>query len=219
MPFVPAAGKSSRDRSRSGMTLLELLTVVAIMGILLALLFTAGNTAREASRRAQAKNDLLQMVAAIKAFKTEYGRFPIKQSADGQDTEVTFATDNSDLVYTLSAIPKGSNEQHALNPRQIVFLQIPNVRDPQRPTAGLAGGNWYDPWGAQGGKPESGIYHVRIDGTQSGVVTDPYPGEDDDDAGPSSGARKTIPTDVIAWSLARTGVQTYQLKDQVLSWK
>lgn len=215
---MPAARKPPRVRPRKAFTLLELLTAIAIIAILVGLLLSAVNVGRVAARRAQAKNDLLYIVAAIKAYQAEYGRYPISPQGDGLATEVTFATDNSDLLYTLRAVPKGANSQDVLNPRQIPFLNVPAAPDPQRPRGGIANGNWYDPWGPQAGKPESGLYHVRIDGTNSGVVTDPYPGGPG--PGPDdNGARKTIPLEVIAWSLAKTGVQTYDLKDQVLSWK
>jgi hypothetical protein len=131
--------------------------------------------------------------------------------------EVTFATDNSDLLYTLRDVPEGSNTGHRRNPRRIVFLEVRNATDSAQPRNGLANGIWYDPWGPQPGKPESGVYHVRIDGSYRNIVSDPYPGEghDADDGGSAA----TLPHGVIAWSLARTGVQTYELRDQVLSWK
>src|SRR5258708_2601692 len=129
MRLMLAAENSSNDRSRGATTLLELLTVVAIIGILLGLLLATGNIAQESVRRAQAKSDLLRIVSAIKAYQAEYGRFPISLPADGQATEVTYVTDNSDLFYTLRAIPQGANGQHVLNPRRIVFLEVANARD------------------------------------------------------------------------------------------
>ena len=176
------------------------------------LLFGGVGAAKEAVRRTQAKSDLLRLVGAIQAYSAEYGRYPIAPPSDGPGTEVTFATDNSDLLFTLRAVPKGGNAEHVRNPRRIVFLEVRDAADPAQPRGGLAKGIWYDPWGPQPGKPESGVYHVRIDGTYHNIVSDPYPG---DEGGPAA----TIPCGIIAWSLARTGVQTYELQDQVLSWK
>src|SRR5205085_1177028 len=104
---------------------------------------------------------------------------------------------------TLRAIPQGANRDHLLNPKQIVFLEPPQVKDPQNPRNGIStDGIWYDPWGPQPGKPESGIYHVRIDATYSNLVSDPYPGgpdKDDDDSKKSGGSsgRGPAPTGTI----------------------
>ena len=101
--------------------------------------------------------------------------------------EVTYTIDNSDLFFTLRAIAQGANQKrHLFNPRRIVFLEGPEVRSPSAPRNGIVNGNWLDPWGRQAGKPESGIYHVRIDATNRGFVSDPYPGAgQDDDDGPN----------------------------------
>jgi prepilin-type N-terminal cleavage/methylation domain-containing protein len=205
------------EPSLSAFTLVEMLTVLAVAAVLMTLLFTGIGAAKEAARRAQAKSDLLRLVSAIQAYYAEYGRYPIAPPSEGPGTEVTFATDNSDLLYTLRALPKGSNTGHRRNPRRIIFLEVRDAADSTQPRNGLANDIWYDPWGPQSGKPESGVYHVRIDGTYRNIVSDPYPGEgqDEDEGGPPA----TLPHGVIAWSLARTGVQTYELRDQVLSWK
>jgi prepilin-type N-terminal cleavage/methylation domain-containing protein len=224
---------SSARRHLRAFTLIELLTVMAVVAILVTLLFTAVGTVKDSARRAQAKHDLLQIVAAVNAYSAEYGVYPVKPQPAGEATEVTFTTDNSDLVSTLSANPQGANRQNALNPKRIAFLEVPLAKDPAHPRSGLSQGIWYDPWGSQPGKPESGIYHIRIDATYRNLVSDPYPGDATDSGssadsgswGPSAaadasaGAPPKINAGVIAWSLAKTGVQTYELQDQVLSWK
>ena len=64
-------------RNRSGFTLIELLTVIAIIAILMGLLLPALNAAKNAAKKAQAKNDLTQLVTAVKAFYTDYGTYPV----------------------------------------------------------------------------------------------------------------------------------------------
>ncbi|MDD5199472.1 MAG: prepilin-type N-terminal cleavage/methylation domain-containing protein [Terrimicrobiaceae bacterium] len=196
-----------------GFTVIELITVVAILAVLATLLLTAAGRAMEAARRTQAAHDVREIVEAVDAYYTEYGHYPVRPDQEG--SEVTFRTDNSDLFYALRAVPKGANSGDALNPRRVVFLEAPEAKG-SLPRAGIARGIWYDPWGPQPGKPESGIYHVRIDAGYRGTVSDPYPGGDFDEGG---GSAPMIHTGVIAWSLAKGGLQTYQLLDQIVSWK
>ena len=58
-------------------TLIELLVVIAIIAILVGLLFPAFKAVQNQARQTQAKNDLTQIVNAVNAFYTDYGKYPI----------------------------------------------------------------------------------------------------------------------------------------------
>jgi prepilin-type N-terminal cleavage/methylation domain-containing protein len=213
-------------------TLIELLTVIAIIAVLMSLFMAVFSKVKESAKQASAKNDLVAIVGAVNSFYSDYGVYPITPPTSGSGTEVTFASDNSDLMYTLRGVAEGANTGNVLNPKVTVYLDVPGVKNPLSPKSGIFNGIWYDPWGPQPGKPESGVYHVRIDGSYSNMVSDPYPVRGGSGGGsgggggsgwgpppPPSTPSTTVPLGVIAWSLAATGVQTYELQDQVLSWR
>lgn len=145
-------------------TLIEILVVLAIIAILMALLFPALEKVREQARRAQARNDLGQIVLAVKNYSAEYGKYPSVEAAapDGDvlvgDADARATIDNGALMDTLRAIGRGLNDRHVLNPKRIVFLEGRTARDGAEPRAGFADkaeskkrGSFYDPWGRQYG--------------------------------------------------------------------
>ena len=66
----------SKSQRRSGFTLVELLVVIAITGVLVGLLLTAVQAAREASRRAACQNNLRQIGIAIHNFESSHRVLP-----------------------------------------------------------------------------------------------------------------------------------------------
>lgn len=65
----------TRDRS-SAFTLVELLTVLAVLGILAAILVPVVGRAQESARRTRVKTQFAQWAVAIEAFRAEYGYYP-----------------------------------------------------------------------------------------------------------------------------------------------
>lgn len=127
-------------------TLIELLIVIAIIAILAGLAFPAVQGALESGRKAQARNDLQQLVMAVRAFQLEYGRLP---TVDGSGE---FSTDNDKLMNVLRGTAD-AGAQLQMNPRKIPFME-PKIA---KTTKGGLGpdGKFYDPWGTP--------YRVRLD--------------------------------------------------------
>jgi prepilin-type N-terminal cleavage/methylation domain-containing protein len=197
--------KSVSSSSRcAAFTLIELLTVIAIIAVLMGLLFPAVGAVKDAARKTEAKNQLVQIVNAVKAFYAEYGRYPVKEGSTG-DSE--YAADNDTLFNVLRGYAF-EGYQLGLNPRKIPFIEVPVAKDLNAPRSGQSGGVYYDPWGSP--------FRVLMDGDYDNKVKNPY----------SEGAGyPDIEAGVVAWSLGKDkqggsgNKKDKTSSDDVLSWQ
>src|SRR5258707_1284366 len=107
-----------QPRHAPAFTLIELLVVIAIIAILIGLLFPAFKAVQNQARQTKAKNDLTQIVTAVNAFYTEYGKYPL---VTADTTYGPGGTANNVLFNVLRATDTTNN------PRQIVFISPPYV--------------------------------------------------------------------------------------------
>ena len=66
----------NNSRAKRGLTLVELLAVIAIIGLLIALLLPAVQSARESARRISCSSNLRQVSQGVLGFENAHGRFP-----------------------------------------------------------------------------------------------------------------------------------------------
>ena len=196
-----------RHAKPSAFTLIELLVVISIVAILMGLAFPAFQGVQNAAKKTQAKNDLVQIVTAVNAFYTEYGKYPLPAGTTGDQFIYGPGGTNSKALFDPL---RGSDLPAGMNPRQIEFLKLADAKDATKPRAGVgADGQFYDPWG----KP----YAVAIDADYDNQVPNPYSSH--------AGATPKLRAGIIAWSLGKDlaggsgDKNTGQGKDDVISWQ
>lgn len=76
---------------RPGFTLVEILIVIAIIGILAAITLTVNNAVKNSQRKARTRGDISNMMTYLENFKSTYGLYPMSSgSADDVDWRRTF---------------------------------------------------------------------------------------------------------------------------------
>ena len=138
--------KNVKRSSQTGFTLVELLVVISIVGMLAGLMSVAIPKAMEGGKKAKAKGELNAIVAAVKAYKQEYGRWPGSVAAT---SDTTFQdADSKSLLSALS----GTNNALVENPKSVRLLE-----------GASSDGTMNDPWGTQ--------YLVAVDSDESNSMT------------------------------------------------
>ena len=197
----------------SAFTLIEMIVVMLIIATLVALFVGAASNAFDRARRTQSKNDVIQLVTAINAFYTEYGRYPLVSTIT---TDAFYGTVPAGGILPAGCAPAGTNAVlldvlrnntdpsgpnlatvTSLNPRQIVFISPGGAKNTTPPRGGIVVtgaflGQYFDPWGSP--------YAIEIDGGYDNLVSNPY-----SDSDGSAGATPSLRQGAIAYSYGKNG--------------
>lgn len=173
-------------------TLIELLTVIAIIAILMGLLFPVLSSAKNQARRQAAAVAVRNIVSACKSYQNDYGKFPPVQAAlvgtadtsgfysFGDKGSAACQVTNDELFNVLRSIAAGANTGYVLNKRQQKYFEMGKAKDAKLPRDGFTDGNDFasatqgsdkqactsgmllDPWNTQ--------YCIVLDAADAGTI-------------------------------------------------
>jgi prepilin-type N-terminal cleavage/methylation domain-containing protein len=175
LPKTMKANLPHSRRNRAGFTLVELLTVIAIIGILAAMLLPVLSHVVTSAKKTKARLEANDIATAIQAYDSAYGRFPVSAMAQGAaNPDFTYggtflkpdattvqigtlvngsALTNSEVIAILmdqTNYPNTStptiNTNYQKNPQQTIFLNAKLSGDTSSPGVGTDL-IYRDPWG------------------------------------------------------------------------
>lgn len=183
-------------------TLVEMLTVVAIISILAALVIPTVIIAQNRGRVTQAKSDIASIITAMKQLKSDYNRVLLSDgtingtpkasitndSDDAEDKIATISGNVYDVFIAEISAPKtsglGTDAKKRINKRKKVYLDPKSSFDPTKSVSDNKDNLWRDPWGS--------AYTVYVKLEKTNQFTIP-------------GTSKTIASDMAVYSFGPNG--------------
>ena len=192
---------NTTKRKLSAFTLIELLIVIVIIAILASVAFPVTALVMEQARKAEAKNEVTNLVNAIKMYELEYGKLPF-QAGEGGESDLEMDTFQDNIISVLA----GYNVD-GLNPRLKPFYEGKTAKnsDAEKPAGGLFGSDEQlqlaDPWGNE--------YFITIDSNYDNIIQD-LPGSEGDD----------VRTKVAVWTRGKIDASGEEepIKKWIRSW-
>ncbi|MFH0908546.1 MAG: hypothetical protein V1929_07275 [bacterium] len=131
--------------ARRGATRPELVFLLACVLLVLSVVIPSWVGVVQRRRLALARADIRLLADAGRRFVREYGVWPTARTSARGDVRFGRELPNREIVHALKAVNADGNEDHAVNPQRINFLNAPSY------AAGGSGltvaGDYLDPWG------------------------------------------------------------------------
>ena len=160
--------------TQAAFTLVEMLVVIAILGILMAMMVPAAGLIMKRTAKARAKADAGVVATVLLKYQAEYNRWPATYVDERKDT--------TDKDWVAMMAPKPGSGPVPTNPKRIGFFEPGGGA---LATNGPYAGAFVDPWGMP--------YKFALDSAGSGSIGNPDPV-------PEVGEPNPIRARAIAWS-------------------
>lgn len=161
---------------KAGFTLIEMLVVIAILGILMAMMVPAAGLILKRAKVSTAKGDAGVIGTVLLKYQAEYNRWPGFYKPGAGEQNLT----DKEWVDTMSPAPReGGDPPLAHNFKHIMFFE-PGA-GVLAPSGDPNAGAFVDPWGNP--------YHYRLDTDGDGQCDSPDPDKSE-----------PVPFRAIAWS-------------------
>ena len=121
---------------RFGFTLIEMLVVLAILGILMAMMVPAAGVIMKRAKRSNAKGDAGVATTVLLKYQAEYNRWPDSYSPESRD--------KTDAAWVQMMGPQPGSGTVPENPKRIVFFEPGGGALAKN---GEHAGAFVDPWG------------------------------------------------------------------------
>ena len=140
---------------KPGFTLVELLTVIAIIGLLAGILIPTVGGALDTANRAKTRTQISQLKTAIDLFHSNYHYYPLSYELDDRDTDVRIRGDVRGDVEDYISLPLTAQTLRlkrdvSLNPKGIPFYEFAESEFNER-------GHYIDAFG-------NTEFHILLDG-------------------------------------------------------
>ena len=159
-------------KMKKGFTLVEMLVVIAILGILMAMMVPAAGIILKRAKVSQAKTDARVVVTVLMKYYAEYNRWP----SIATNSEPQHLTDKA-WVMVMSPAPPQAGDPPSVDNFKRIILFTPSAG--ALATTGLYPGAFVDPWGQP--------FEYSVDLNHDGMITRPDNAEE-------------IRADVLVWS-------------------